>query len=118
MRTAFILAAGLLPLGACAGPERMVETGYPRGALGVAAIDRGDFAGAERRLMESPLDADNPARLINLGYVYLRQGRHDEAVRVWRRALAAGHRHEVVTATGRTVSTDRLAREALARYGG
>lgn len=118
MRTTFITLVAALPLAACSHTATsMVEAdGMPRGALAVAAIDRGDLAKAERLLAQSPLDADNPARLINLGYVYMRQGRTDDAVRAWREVLATdGHMH-VVTIDGREVTTDRLAREALARY--
>lgn len=35
---------------------------------------------------------------------------------VWKLALASKRQFEVVTAEGRIVSTDQLAREALARY--
>jgi tetratricopeptide (TPR) repeat protein len=109
--------AALLPLSACATrPAQLVENGVPRGSLAVAAIDRGDLASAERMLKESTLEADDPARLINLGYVYMEQGRAAEALATWRSALAAPLHREVETANGRAVRTDQLAREILARY--
>ncbi|MGA9583216.1 MAG: hypothetical protein WBR13_14745 [Allosphingosinicella sp.] len=94
-----------------------MEQGYQRGALGVAALDREDWAAAEAQLSESRgISSDDPARLINLGKVYAETGRPGDAVKVWQLALAS-HRHfEVVTAQGRVVSTDQLAREALARF--
>ena len=106
-------------LSACAGkqPGLAVEEGYQRGALGVAAIDRGDWAAAESQLGElRGVRSDDPARLINLGKVYAETGRVDDAVTVWRLALASKRQFEVVTAEGRIVSTDQLAREALARF--
>lgn len=106
-------------LSACASsqPGMMVEQGYQRGALGVAALDRGDWAAAEARLSElRGVRSDDPARLINLGKVYAETGRLDDAVTVWRLALGSERQFEVVTAQGRIVSTDQLAREALARY--
>lgn len=117
MRTLPILVAVLLPLGACAqGPQLSVEQGYPRGALAVAAIDRGDYRGAERLLADSPLSANDPARLINLGYVYLQQGRRDAAVNAWRQAALHRHAHDLVTLNGREVTSGVLARELIARF--
>lgn len=115
MHMRLILAAAL-PLAACAhAPERLVEQGFPRGSLAVAAIDRGDLARAEQLLARSPLRRDDPARLINLGYVYMEQGRRAEAVAAWERAADAPFSRRVTTMDGRDVRTDRLAREALAR---
>lgn len=119
MRNIALAAFAAIALSACAGkqPGMIVEQGYQRGALGVAAIDRGDWTAAEAQLAERRgLGADDPARLINLGKVYAETGRLEDAVAVWRTALASKRQFEVVTAEGRIVSTDQLAREALARY--
>lgn len=119
MRNSALAALAAIGLSACAGtqPSMMVEQGYQRGALGVAAIDRGDWTAAEAQLGElRGLRSDDPARLINLGRVYAETGRVDDAVTVWQLALASKRQFEVVTAEGRVVSTDQLAREALARY--
>lgn len=121
MRMPALLAfAAALPLAACAAhqsPERLVETGYERGALAVAAIDRGDWATAERLLTtDRRAAADDPARLINLGRVYYETGRTGEALTAWRLALASEEHAEVRTADGRVASTEDLAREALARH--
>lgn len=106
-----------LPLAGCAmTPERRVEAGVPIGSLAVAAIDRGDLARAERLLEESALGRDDPARLINLGYVYMEQGRRDAALKAWQDALAVPRHRWVETLSGREVRTDQLAREVLARY--
>ena len=119
MRKSALAVLTAIALSACAGkqPGLMVEQGYQRGALGVAAIDRGDWAAAETQLSElRGLRSDDPARLINLGKVYAETGRVGDAVTVWRLALASKRQFEVVTAEGRVVSTDQLAREALALY--
>lgn len=119
MRKSALAALAAIALSACAGkkPGMIVEQGYQRGALGVAAIDRGDWTAAEAQLSElRGLRSDDPARLINLGKVYAETGRVDDALTVWRLALASKRQFEVVTAEGRVATTDQLAREALARY--
>ena len=112
-----VLAA--LSLSACASTTRtaMIEQGFEPGALGVSAIARSDWRVAEANLGEMRgVRADDPARLINLGTVYMETGRTGEALHAWQRALAARHHYMVETVAGRTLSTDQLAREALARY--
>lgn len=119
MRKTALAVLTAIALSACAGqqPGLMVEQGYQRGALGVAAIDRGDWTAAEAQLSElRGIRSDDPARLLNLGKVYAETGRVEDAVTVWRLALASKSQFEVVTAEGRVVSTDQLAREALALY--
>src|SRR5688500_887158 len=76
-----ITAAVLVACSTAPGPR--VEAGYPTGSLAVAAIERGDWATAERLLNEDrQVDRDNPARLINLGRVYVETGRTAEAMAV------------------------------------
>ncbi len=119
MRKPLLAVAAATALSACATSDRgaLVEQGYQRGALGVAAMDRGDWATAEAQLSElRGIRSDDPARLINLGKVYAETGRVSDAVTMWQLALASNRQFEVVTAEGRVVSTDQLAREALARY--
>ena len=117
MRIALISLAAALPLAACASSgAQMVENGVPRGSLGVAALERGDLARAEQLLLASSLERDDPARLINLGYVYMEQGRREEAMTAWRAALAAPRHRVVETMAGREVRTDALARAILARH--
>ncbi len=119
MKNSALAALAAIALTACAGkqPGMIVEQGYQRGALGVAALDRGDWKAAEAQLSElRGIRSDDPARLINLGKVYAETGRVGDAVKVWRLAVASKRHFEVVTAQGRVVPTDQLAREALARY--
>ena len=113
----FVLALALSALPLTALSAQAVEEGYPRGSLAVAAIERGDWARAEALLNdERSLARNDPARLLNLGEVYMRTGRTAEALAAWRAALKSD-RHEMVATLGdRWVSTRDLAREALARY--
>jgi hypothetical protein len=85
--------------------------------LAVSAIQQGDLARAEAILTSSRLDAGDPIRLINLGDVYWLSGRQSEAVAAWRRALASRDQYDVQTVGGRLLSTDEIAREALAAHG-
>ena len=117
MKTFAYLAAAAFALTATAVSAQSVESGYPRGSLAVAAIERGDLARAEALLKDDDLGATrDPARLINLGEVYMRTGRSAEALAAWRAALASTRHTEVETLGGRWMSTRELAREALARY--
>ena len=48
--------------------------------IALAAIERGDWATAERLLTDDRrIAADDPARLVNLGRVYMATGRQDLA---------------------------------------
>ena len=117
MKTFAYLAAAGLAFTATGVAAQSVESGYPRGSLAVAAIERGDLARAEALLKDDELGATgDPARLINLGEVYMRTGRSAEALAAWRAALASTRHTEVETLGGRWLSTRDLAREALARY--
>jgi uncharacterized membrane protein len=115
-----LLALAALPLAGCATTDRMalVEDGYERGALGVAAIDRGDYAAAEEMIdrRTGNVAADDPARLINLGTVYMNTGRPGMALSAWRLAAASSSHFMVATRDGRWVNTKDLAEQALARH--
>ena len=119
MKHLLILAASATTLSACAttAPPQLVEQGYERGALGVAAIGRRDWAAAEAALMKMRgVRADDPARLINLARVYQATGRTGAALSTWRLALASERHYMVETASGAVVSTADIARRALARH--
>lgn len=119
MRMPAIAAIAALSLSACAtsGPAPMVENGYQRGALALAAIDRQDWATAEKLLLKMQgTSKDDPARLINLGKVYMETGRTGEALSAWRLALASDKHFMVETRDGRTLSTADLAAQALAMH--
>ena len=118
MRMPALLVLTALSLSACATSQTaMVEEGYDRGSLAVAAIDRGDWATAEAQLMEMRGVGENdPERLINLGKVYMETGRTGMALSAWRLALASDKHTMVATRDGRYVSTRDLAELAPARH--
>ena len=112
-----VLGLALTFLPATALSAQAVEQGYARGSLAVAAIERGDWARAEALLNDSrDVSRSDPARLLNLGHVYMQTGRTAEALAAWRAALASDRHARVATLGDRYVSTRDLAREALARY--
>jgi len=113
----FVLALALTVLPVTALSAQAVEEGYPRGTLAVAAIERGDWTRAEALLNDDrEISRSDPARLLNLGHVYMQTGRTSEALTAWRAALASDRHTMVATLGDRYVSTRDLAREALSRF--
>lgn len=117
MRKLLILVASLALPASAAMAEPPVAKGFTPEPLGASAIERQDWTAAERELKAAGLRSDDPARLINLGRIYMETGRRDEAIAVWRRAMTSDDDYMVQTAKGETVSTRELARRALALYG-
>lgn len=73
-------------------------------------------AAAISRIENNPdLDQADPARLINLGIAYARQGRPDVARALFERAALRAERLSLETATGEWIDSRALARRALAR---
>ena len=119
MRMPTLLALSASSLSGCASAQSagLVENGYNPGALAVAAIDRGDWQRAEELLMQmNGVSKDDPARLINLGKVYMETGRPGMALTAWRQALESDRHLMVETIGGHWVSTEDLARTALSRH--
>lgn len=110
---AALMMLGGFSSGACAQQYR-TEIGYPEGALGLAAIQDGDMARAEAQLTATQgTEASDPARLINLGQVYARTGRYEEAARAYKAAMNSTESFEVLLTDGREMSTREAARLAL-----
>ncbi len=120
MRLPVLLAMTAAGLSACATSDRiaMVEDGFERGSLGVAAIARGDWQAAEEGIESGRMPANDPARLINLGKVYMETGRPGMALSAWRLAAASPNHFMVQTADGQWVSTKTVAERALAKHEG
>jgi hypothetical protein len=111
-----VIGLSLLACFAASAPAQTVENGYPMGSLAVAAIERQDWASAERLLTQpSTISRDDPARLINLGRVYLATGRAELARNAFARAFASSRHTEVETLSGQIISTRELSRLALQR---
>lgn len=113
-----VLLAGGLSSAAMAGP-RDTEIGYKEGALGYAALTGGEYRKAETQLNRMDgVTRDDPARLINLGQVYAKTGRFEEARRAYMAAMKSDKSFDVVLADGRVLSSRDAARMALAQLPG
>jgi uncharacterized protein HemY len=79
----------------------------------------GDNAAAIRHLEECrDEDRNDPARLINLGAAYARDGRRAEAETMFRAAMASDDHYWLELADGRWLDSRKAARLALARLDG
>lgn len=76
-------------------------------------VANGRNAAAIVELDDAASDA-HPATLINLGIAHAREGRTDEARRLFDRAAAATSRYQLETASGSWVDSHELALKALA----
>lgn len=92
------------------------EIGYARGSLGYDALRANDLRTAEVQIESAQgIAADDPARLINLGYIHMRTGRIQSAQRLFE--AVRDHRTNVMLelANGEVASSRDVARRALAR---
>ena len=107
------LSAGIAT-GAAAGDDRG-EIGYAPGSLGYDAIVAGDFAAAEHQIETAAIAANDPARMLNLGYIHMRTGRTLSAQRLFE-AVRDSRQHFMVELTnGQGLDSREVARMALAR---
>ena len=96
--------------------DRSGEVGYPAGALGYDALVRGDVRTAEVQLERgNGVAANDPARLINLGYVHMRAGRLISAQTLFQTVRDSDEHFTVELANGETADTRDVARRALGR---
>lgn len=116
MRTQYLLlAVALGAAGAGQAAAQQAEIGYPKGSLAYKAIAAGDYSKAERRLRsEVRVPRDDPARLLNYGYVLAKTGRAAAAASLFEQAIQ-GDEIELILADGRTISSREAARRALLR---
>ncbi|MCE7797511.1 tetratricopeptide repeat protein [Sphingobium sufflavum] len=108
-----VLAAGVF-LGGGAWAHDPAKIVYPGDGLAVSAIGEGRLAQAETVLKPRYAeDAQDPARLINLGIVYARAGKASEARGAF---VAAGNAPEcdLILSDGREVSSRQVARQQIA----
>lgn len=104
-----MLAASMAPSAAIAehlSEPAKVDVAYEE-------LRAGDAAAAVRHLEAT--DGDDPARLINLGSAYARQGRIAEAEGMYRAAIASEQRYRLELADGTWADSREAARLALAR---
>lgn len=91
------------------------QSAAPAADVAYAALAAGDDRAAVAQIEgNAALDADDPARLINLGVAYARQGDRVRAREAFRQAIASEKRYDLETASGRWVESRSLAFRALA----
>lgn len=92
------------------------EIGYERGSLGFDAIIAGDLRTAESQIENArTVAANDPARLINLGYIHMRTGRTQSAQRLFETARDQRSGVALQLANGDVADSRDVARRALAR---
>jgi Tfp pilus assembly protein PilF len=113
----FAIALGASAIGGTAmAQSAQGEIGYARGSLGYDALRANDLRTAEIQIESAQgIAADDPARLINLGYIHMRTGRIQSAQRLFE--AVRDHRTNVMLelANGEVASSRDVARRALAR---
>ena len=72
----------------------------------------GDYASAEQQIRESNVSKYDPARALNLGFIYAKTGRADKAAKQFRRVLMADDQ-DLILANGELVSSHEAARRAI-----
>jgi Tfp pilus assembly protein PilF len=115
---AFILAATALTGCATVSPQSaqrgdLMEVGYAPGALAFGAIMERDWSRAEAQLQAAKVEADDPARLLNLAHVYRMTGRDRQAAALYRQVLAQSDDTPLELADGRVATPRQLAAKAL-----
>lgn len=82
---------------------------------GYNALAAGNLTSAQMTLEQDSATAADPARLINLGYIYMRAGREADARAIFERVRTAFEPIEVELANGDVSDTHVIARRALLR---
>lgn len=116
MKTAKMLglAAGFMLIGTPALAQPAGEIGYTKGSLGYDALMAGDNEIALRQLETAQnIDANDPARLINLGQAYARTGRTADAARMFLAAINNDQSFDLVLADGAIMNSRNAAAQAL-----
>ena len=109
-----VICASMIAVGTVPAAAAPAEIDYPRHSLGFAAMKARDYATAETQLRAlNGIEANDPARLINLGQLLIRTGRHAEGAALLDQARK-GEDIELVLANGRIMSSRDIARRALA----
>lgn len=116
MARTILLAALAAAVASPALAQTAGELGYARGALGYDALVAGDLWTAEVQIETArDIDAADPARLINLGYIHMRTGRIQTAQRLFEAARDSARPTMLVLASGEVISSRDVAQRALDR---
>lgn len=90
------------------------EIGYSKGSLGYDALMAGKNDAALAQLEAAKgVDADDPARLINLGQAYARVGRTGDAARMFIAAMENKRSFDLLLANGEVMNSRDAAESAL-----
>lgn len=113
MSIALLLSTGAI---AHADDTNKGEIGYSEGALGYDAMVAGDYRKATEQIEKSEeVDANDPARLINLGQAYAQLGQYQKAREMLMTAATESKSFDLVLADGEVMNSRRVARIALAK---
>ncbi|EQA99295.1 hypothetical protein L288_19895 [Sphingobium quisquiliarum P25] len=108
-------AASLAPVAASAAAGEVVVVGVQDGGLAAASLMSRNYESAAKRLAAPrPDEANDPARLINLGNAYAGLGRMHDAQEAYRSARFAPDM-TLSLANGEEASSRDIARRALGR---
>ncbi len=113
--TILAMAAGLVMTAtpALAEPAKG-EIGYAKGSLAYDALMAGENEMAVEQLEKAKnVNANDPARLINLGQAYARTGRLGDAASMFMAALNSNRSLDLVLADGTVMNSRDAARIAL-----
>lgn len=110
-----VAVASMAPVAAWAEADEVVVVGVPDGGLAAASLMSRDYENAARRLAAPrPDEANDPARLINLGNAYAGLGRMQDAHKAYRSARFAPEM-TLTLANGQESSSRDIARVAIGR---
>ena len=91
----------------------MLANPLPANVAYESLIEGQDAEAVEQLQADTELQADDPARLINLGIAYARQGRTEEARAMFEAAMRSADRLVLETAEGEWKDSRHLAHTAL-----
>ncbi|SIN64296.1 hypothetical protein SAMN02745824_1372 [Parasphingorhabdus marina DSM 22363] len=109
------IATGLMMTATPASAESdKGEIGYAKGALAYDALMAGKNEVAVERLEQAKyVQANDPARLINLGQAYARTGRMGDAAVMFQSAINSNRSLDLVLSDGTVINSRDAARLAL-----
>lgn len=100
-------------LASAASAQSSGEIGYQRGALGYDALVSANYSAAEKQILADRTAArGDPAKLINLGTIYLQTNRRDQALVAFNAVLDA-EEVELILADGTETSSHDVARRMI-----
>ena len=109
-----VICAALIAVSAAPAAAAPAEIDYPRHSLGYAAMMARDYVTAEAQLRAlNGVEANDPARLINLGQLLIRTGRHSEGAALLDQARKVED-VELILGNGKSMWSRDVARRALA----